>query len=116
MKTKNNRLLRVGENIRALLSKHILLDQFYAEDLNNTIVTITEVQPSKDLRHAKVFVSSVGNDEKKVAEALNSFSNTLSMLVAKELKTKYSPKLSFFPDLSFANANKINKLIEEDVS
>ena len=114
MKTKNNRLLRVGEIIRAVLSKHILQDELYLEDLHDTIVTITEVQPSKDLRHAKVFVSSVGNDEKKVAEALNSFSHNLSMLVAKELQTKYSPKLSLFPDLSFSNANKINKIIEEN--
>ena len=65
MKKKNNRLLRVGENIRAVLSKSILSDEFYIQELKNTIVTITEVMPSKDLRHAKVYVSSVGGDEKK---------------------------------------------------
>ena len=59
-------------------------------------------------------VLAVNSWEKKVAEALNSFSHNLSMLVAKELQTKYSPKLSFFPDLSFSNANKINKIIEEN--
>ena len=66
LKKKNNRLLRVGENIRAVLSKSILSDEFYIQELKNIIVTITEVMPSKDLRHAKVYVSSVGGDEKKL--------------------------------------------------
>ena len=87
MKKKNNRLLRVGENIRAVLSKSILSDEFYIQELKNIIVTITEVIPSKDLRHAKVYVSSVGGDEKKVAETLNNFSSIFSKLVAKEISS-----------------------------
>ena len=116
MKTKNNRLLRIGENIRAVLSRQIILNELYDPELNNTIITITEVQPSRDLRHAKVFVSSIGKDEEKVAQILNGFSNALSKLVAKELETKYSPKLAFFADLSFSNASKIKKLIDENVN
>ena len=116
LKKKNNRLLRVGENIRAVLSKSILSDEFYIQELKNTIVTITEVMPSKDLRYAKVYVSSVGGDEKKVAETLNNFANIFSKLVAKEISTKYSPKLSFYPDLSFEKADEINKLIKKNAT
>ena len=71
MKTNDNRLLKVGENIRAILSKYIISNELYIKHLKNVIITITEVRPSKDLKHAKVFVSSVGGNEEKIAEELN---------------------------------------------
>ena len=113
MKTNNNRLLRVGETIRAILSKHIISNELHIKQLTNVIITITEVRPSKDLKHAKVFVSSVGGNENRVAEELNNSSNLLSRLVAKEIKTKYTPKLKFFPDLLHKKASLINKIINE---
>ena len=113
MKSVNNRLLRVGENIRAVLSKHILSGDLYIKHTKNSIITITEVIPSKDLRHAKVYISTVGGNDEKITQALNNNSKLLSKLVAKEIETKYSPKLSFFADLSQKNALKINKLIEK---
>ncbi len=114
MKTVSNRLLRVGENIRAVLSKHILSGEFYLKHIKNTIITITEVKPSKDLRYAKVYVSVVGGNEEQVAKALNESSNQFSKLVAKEIQTKYSPRLSFFPDLTHKKAIQIDKLIEKN--
>ena len=113
MKTNDNRLLRVGENIRAILSKHIIANELYIKQLKNVIVTITEVRPSKDLKHAKVFVSSVGGNEQRVAEQLNYNSNLFSKLIAKEIKTKYTPRLKFFPDLVHKRASLINKIINE---
>ena len=111
MKTNDNRLLRVGENIRAILSKHIISNELYIKHLKNVIITITEVRPSKDLKYAKVFVSSVGGNEEKVAEELNNNSNLFSKLIAKEVETKYTPKLQFFPDLVYKKASLINKII-----
>ncbi|MAI02440.1 MAG: ribosome-binding factor A [Rickettsiales bacterium] len=114
MQTKNNRLLRVGENIRAILSENLLSNDINIQELSDdVIITITEVQPSKDLRYAKAYVSSLGEDEKKVSEILNNYSNVFSKLVAKQIETKYSPKISFFPDLSFQTASKINTLINQ---
>ena len=113
MKTNDNRLLRVGENIRAILSKHIISNELFIKHLKNVIVTITEVRPSKDLKNAKVFVSSVGGNEEKVAKELNNNSNLFSKLVSKEIKTKYTPRLKFFPDLVHKRASLINKIINE---
>ena len=93
MKTNDNRLLRVGENIRAILSKHIISNELYIKHLKNVIVTITEVRPSKGLKYARVFVSSIGGNTKKVTEELNNNSNLFSKLVSKEVKTKYAPRL-----------------------
>ena len=116
MKTNNNRLLRVGENIRAVLSRHIITNELYVKHLKNVIITITEVRPSKDLKNAKVFVSSVGGNEEKVAEALNASANIFSKLIAKEIQTKYTPKLHFFPDLIYKKASSINKIINQNES
>lgn len=114
MKTLSNRTRRVGENIRAVLSKHIMLREHQILEKNNLLITVTEVQPSSDLRHARVYVSCVGDDGDYVVDTLNSFSSLFSKLVAKELSTKYSPKLSFFKDYSFEQAKKINELISKD--
>jgi len=113
LKTNDNRLLRVGENIRAILSKHIISNEFYIKHLKNVIVTITEVRPSKDLKHARVYVSSIGGNAEKVTEELNNNSNLFSKLVSKEIKTKYTPRLKFFPDLVHKRASLINKIINE---
>lgn len=114
MKTNNTRLLRVAENIRAILSKHIISNELYIKHLKNVIITITEVRPSKDLKYAKVFVSTVGGNEERVAEELNNSANFFSKVIAKEIKTKYTPRLRFFPDLVYKKASSINKIINKE--
>ena len=113
MKTNDNRLLRVGENIRAILSRYIITNELHIKRLKNVIITITEVKPSKDLKFAKVFVSSIGGNEQKVAEELNNSASLFSKIIAKEIKTKFTPRLQFFPDLINKKASLINKIINE---
>ncbi len=112
MKILNNRTIRVGENIRAVLSEVLLSKKNSIEGLENDFITITEVQPTPDLRYAKVYVSCMGKEEEKVVNILNQNANLFSKLVAKQLKTKYSPKLSFLKDFSFSQVEKINELIK----
>ena len=112
MRVLSNRTRRVGENIRAVLSEVLLSKKNSIDGLENEFITITEVQPSADLRHAKVFISCMGREEKNIVNTLNQSASFFSKLVAKQLKTKYSPKLSFFVDFSFSQAEKINDLIK----
>ena len=112
MKLLSNRTRRVGENIRAMLSKILLLKKNSIPGLDDKLITITEVQPTADIRYAKVFISGMGSNEKEIVCILNENSNLFSKLLAKELKTKYSPKLSFHRDYSFSQAEKINELIK----
>ena len=111
MKVLSNRTRRVGENIRSVLSEVLLSKKNSIDGLENEFITITEVQPSADLRYAKVFISCMGKEEKNVVDILNQTASLFSKLVARQLKTKYSPKLSFFVDFSFSQAEKINDLI-----
>ena len=53
----------------------------------------------------------MGKDEKTIVDILNDNASFFSRQVAKELNTKYSPKLSFQTDYSFSEAKKINELI-----
>ena len=112
MRVLSNRTRRVGENIRSVLSEVLLSKKNSIDGLENEFITITEVQPSADLRHAKVFISCMGKEEKDVVDILNENAKIFSKLVARQLKTKYSPKLSFFIDFSFSQAEKINELIK----
>ena len=114
MKILNNRSVRVGENIRTVLSEVLLSKKNSVEGLENDFITVTEVQPTADLRHARVYVSCMGKEEKKVVNVLNQNASLFSKLVAKQLKTKYSPRLSFFVDFSFSQAEKINDLINQN--
>ena len=112
MRILSNRTRRVGENIRAVLSEVLLLKKNSIGGLENEFITITEVQPSADLRHAKVFISCMGREEKDIVTILNQEASLFSKLVARQIKTKYSPKLTFFVDFSFSKAEKINDLIK----
>ena len=112
MKILSNRTRRVGENVRAVLSDILLQKKNSISGLDEKFITITEVQPTADLRYAKVFISCMGKEEKDIVKTLNESSNLFSKLVAKELRTKYSPKLSFYVDYSFSQADKINNLID----
>ena len=107
MKILNNRTRRVGENVRAVLSNIILQKKNSIDGLVSELITITEVQPTADLRYAKVFISCMGKPDKEVVKILNENSSIFSKLVAKELRTKYSPKLSFFQIILFLKLIKL---------
>ena len=68
MKVLSNRTRRVGENIRSVLSEILLSKQNSINGLENQFITITEVQPTADLRHARVFISCMGKDAKNVGQ------------------------------------------------
>ena len=71
MKVLSNRTRRVGENIRSVLSDILLSKQNSINGLENEFITITEVQPSADLRNAKVFISCMGKEAKNIVDILN---------------------------------------------
>ena len=65
----------------------------------------------KHQRELKQLIKELTEEAKNVVETLNQTASLFSKLVARQLKTKYSPKLSFFVDFSFSQAEKIDSLI-----
>ena len=112
--TRNVRLLKVGEQVRHILSELLLRQEVHDEVLTAHTVSVTEVRMSPDLRHATVFVKSLlGSDEELVISALRTNTAFFQREVAGRLKLKYAAKLKFQSDVSFDVASHIDQLLND---
>ena len=81
-------------------------------DLNGVSVTITQIKPSPDMRHAAVFCEPLGGQNaKQVIAALNKHKGYLRGEMGREIAMKFTPELRFVEDESFAEAQKIDDLL-----
>lgn len=109
---KSVRTLRVGEQVRHVLSEILQRGDVHDEVLASHMVSITEVRMSPDLRHATVFVKPLlGKDEDKVLKALRTNTAYLQREVARRVKMKYAAKLKFLGDESFDEGSHIDALL-----
>ena len=106
------RLLRVGEQVRHVLSELLQRGEVHDDVLQSHLVSITEVRMSPDLRHATVFVKPLlGQDEEKVLKALRQNTAFLQREVARRVRMKYAAKLKFIPDESFEEGGHIDAIL-----
>ncbi|WP_294278971.1 30S ribosome-binding factor RbfA [uncultured Sphingomonas sp.] len=106
------RLLRVGEQVRHILSEILARGAVHDETLAKHLVSVTEVRMSPDLRHATVFVKPLlGKDEEVVIKALRTNTAYLQREVATRVKMKYAAKLKFLADESFDEGSHIDSLL-----
>ncbi len=106
------RTLRVGEQVRHILSEILQRGDVHDETLANHMVSITEVRMSPDLRHATAFVKPLlGKDEEAVLKALRTNTAYLQREVAARVKMKYAARLKFLPDQSFDVGSHIDALL-----
>ncbi len=107
------RTLRVGEQIRHILSQILSRGDFNNAVLHKHPVTVTMVTVSPDLRHAKAFIMPLGGgNTKDVLEALKSITPYIQHELAKaDLRMKYLPKVKFYVDDSFDQAQKIEEML-----
>jgi ribosome-binding factor A len=110
--TRSVRLLKVGEQVRHILSELLMRGEVHDDVLAAHSVSVTEVRMSPDLRHAMVFVKPLlGADEADVLKALRTNTAWFQREVAGRLKLKNAPKLKFTGDESFDVAAKIETLL-----
>src|SRR5438045_7290676 len=103
------RMRRVDEAMRAVLSDAISKD---LKDPRVGFVTVTGVKTSPDLRHARVYVSVLGDDRARQAsiEGLRSAHGFLQRRIATELTLKHTPALVFQYDESVDRGMRISQL------
>lgn len=79
----------------------------------NELVTVTRVQISKDLHHAKVFISVIGTEIQKTEtlEALNSAAGFIAVQAAHKVTMRYFPELKFRLDDSVDKHMRIEELL-----
>lgn len=108
------RTLRVGEQVRHILSDILARGDVHDDVLTAQPISITEVRMSPDLRHATVFVKPLlGRDEDAVLKALRTNTAFLQKTVAAKVRMKYAAKLKFLADESFDEASHIDKLLRD---
>jgi ribosome-binding factor A len=103
---------RVNEAVREVLSARI------AEGLSDPrigFVTLTSVETSTDLRHARVYVSVLGDAEAVEAslEGLRSAHGYLQGRVGTELRLKNTPALSFIHDDTAERAQRLERILQD---
>ena len=108
------RTLRVGEQVRHILSEILQRGDVHDETLASHMVSVTEVRMSPDLRHATVFVKPLlGKDEEAVLKALRTNTAYLQREVATRVKMKYAARLKFLADESFDEGSHIDALLRK---
>ena len=102
------RIDKVQEFIKQEVSQIIQKD---IKDPRVGFVTVTDVEMTRDLRHAKIFLSLMGSDEQKKAtwEALNRALGFMRSEIGKRIRLRCTPELSLHLDKSLDYSNHIQK-------
>jgi ribosome-binding factor A len=109
------RQLRVGEMLRHALADVLRRDEIRDPDLLGVSVTITQVKPSPDMRHATVFCEPLGGkNAKAVVAALNKHKGFLRGEMGRLIALKFTPELRFVEDESFAEAQRIETILKSE--
>ena len=103
---------RVDEAVREVLSDALTGD---LKDPRIGFVTVTAVETSPDLRHARVYVSVMGDDDARAGslDGLQSAHGFLQRRVGAELRMKRTPTLTFVEDETVRRAARVEELLDE---
>jgi ribosome-binding factor A len=109
----SQRMLRVGEMVRAAVTKILQRDEIRDPDVEGVVRTVSEVRMSPDLKIANAYVKALGQDDQKnVLKGLNRSAKFVRKRLGPELShMKYMPEVRFRDDTSFDNYNRIDQLL-----
>ena len=109
----SQRMRRVDGSLREVLAAAIADE---VTDPGVGFVTITSVETSGDLRHAKVYVSALGDadEQQRTLDALNRAKRLLQASIGRTARLKYTPVLEFFLDDSARRAVRLEALLKHD--
>ena len=112
--TKSQRQLRVGEELRHLISNALLRETFHDPIIENNNITITEVNVSPDLKNAKVYIMPLGGENKfEVLDSLNKANGRIKKLISNNINLRQIPKLQFRIDETFEYAKNIENILQK---
>ena len=108
----SRRVLKAAEAIRQVVGMAILAE---LKDPRVQNATVTFVEVSADMRHAKVHVSVMGDETKKnlCLRGLQSSAGFLQKKVGNRIDTRYTPRLQFVLDKGLENAMTVTRILEE---
>ena len=108
----SRRVLKAAQAIREVVSMAIIAD---LKDPRIKDTTVTFVEVSADLRHAKVHVSVMGDETKQrlCLKGLQSSAGYLQKKVGTRIDTRYTPRLHFELDKGLENSMLVTKILDE---
>jgi ribosome-binding factor A len=109
----SQRQLRVGEQVRHALSEVLQRGDILDALIETTVISISEVRMSPDLKIATAYVTPLGvSDHSIVIQALNRHARFIRGRLGPQLRQmKYMPEVRFRDDTSFDNYKKIDELL-----
>lgn len=109
----SQRQLRVGEQVRAAITTVLQRGEIRDPLIENTVIAISEVQMSPDLKIATAYVTPLGQtDHASIVAALNKNARYIRKRVTPALRQmKYMPEIRFRDDTSFDNYQRIDELL-----
>ena len=111
----SQRQLRVGETLRHALAEILVRGDIRDPDLMGVSVTITQVIPSGDMRHATAYCEPLGGkNADKIVAALNRHKAYLRGQMGHLIELKFTPELRFVEDVSFAEAERIENILKSE--
>ena len=112
----SQRQMRFSELIRSLISECILVEDFYNLEISIKSITVSFVKMSKDLRMANIYIVPLGGKDKtNIINSLNDNKYIFQKFLSKaKLNSKFTPKIHFFLDDTFDEAEKIEKLLSNE--
>ena len=109
----SNRQLKVGQQIRFLVSNFFIKEDFIFENFDSKNLTIVDVTLSPDLKNARIFVTTNSISKNQLLiDKLNNKSKLIQKQIASNLNLKFVPKIKFFFDNSLQYSSKINSILE----
>ncbi len=112
----SQRQIRYGELIRSIISESLLRENFDDSEVDISTVTISFVRMSKDLRVASIYFMPLGGGKKEIIlKYLNEKKYIFQKSISKaKIKSKYTPKINFYLDNSFEEAEKVENLLSNE--
>jgi len=111
-KAPSQRQLRVAEEIRHLLAGILARGELRDPDLAGETITVTEVRVSSDLKHATAFVARLGrSDAESLLPALRRAAPFVRGQLAKALRLRVAPDISFQADTTLDYAQHVDELL-----
>ncbi|OLP59091.1 ribosome-binding factor A [Xaviernesmea oryzae] len=109
----SQRMLRVGEQVRAALTQVLQRGEVRDPLIETTVISISEVRMSPDLKLATAYVTPLGvADHQTIIDALNRNAKFIRGRLGPQLRQmKYMPDVRFRDDTSFDNYQKIDELL-----
>ncbi len=114
IKEVSQRQLRVGQEIKKVITSVLERGDVRSTELSEAFITVTEVRVSPDLKYAHAYIMTLNAQNLgQVVEQLNAEAWVFKKQIGAKLQLRYTPELTFRVDDSFAEVDKIEKLLRD---